>query len=64
MLKWLIVFVLCSLVFSSLRPLLARLGLGRMPGDFRLLIGGRPVLIPLGSTLCFSLAFWLLARLI
>jgi hypothetical protein len=64
MLKWLLVFVLCSLVFSSLRPLLARLGLGRMPGDFRLRINGTPVLIPLGSTLCFSLAFWLLARLL
>lgn len=64
MLKWLVVFVLCSLVFSSLRPWLARFGLGRMPGDFRIRIGNTPVLVPLGSSLCFSLAFWLLARLL
>jgi hypothetical protein len=56
--------VLCSLVFSSLRPWLARLGLGSMPGDFRIRIGNTPVLVPLGSSLCFSLAFWLLARLL
>jgi len=64
MLKWLVVFFLCSLVFSSLRPWLARVGLGRMPGDFRLRVGGREVLVPLGSSLCFSLLFWLLARLL
>ncbi|HEY4373907.1 MAG TPA: DUF2905 domain-containing protein [Burkholderiales bacterium] len=64
MLKWLLVFVICSVVFSSLRPLLARLGFGRMPGDFRFRIGETPILIPLGSCVCFSLVFWLVGRLI
>jgi hypothetical protein len=62
MLKWLVVFVLASVVFSTLTARLARFGLGRMPGDFRLRLGRHEVLVPLGSTALFMLLFWLLGH--
>ena len=64
MFKWLLVFVICCVLFSALRPWLARLGVGSMPGDFRFRLRKTEVLVPLGSTLLFSLCFWLLGRLI
>ena len=42
--------------------LLRRLGMGRMPGDWRFRIGGREVTVPLGSSLVFSLVALLVAR--
>jgi len=53
--RWLIVFVLASLVFSGLRGWLERIGLGRLPGDFTLRIFGREVYLPIASGLLFSL---------
>lgn len=64
MLKWLLVFVVFSVLFSAVRPWLARLGVGSMPGDFRFRLRKREVLVPLGSTLFFTLCFWLAGRLI
>lgn len=64
MLKWIVVFVLASVVFSTLMARLARFGVGRMPGDFRLRLGRQEVLVPLGSTALFMLLFWLVGRLI
>jgi hypothetical protein len=64
MIKWLLVFVLCSVLFSALRPWLGRLGVGSMPGDFRLRLGKTYVLLPLGSTLFFTLLFWGIGHLI
>jgi len=64
MFKWLLVVVLCCVVFSALRPWLARFGLGRMPGDFRFRVRGTEIFLPLGSIVCFSLLFWLVGRLI
>ncbi len=64
MLKWLVVFIVCSVVFSAVRPWLARLGVGNMPGDFRFRLGKTRVLVPLGSTIFFSACFWLLGRFV
>ena len=64
MFKWLLVFIVCSFAFSALRPWLSKLGVGSMPGDFRLRIRQTEVLIPLGSTLFFSLCFWVVGKLI
>lgn len=64
MLKWLLVFVVCSVLFSALRPWLKRLGVGSMPGDLRFRLGKTDVLVPLGSTLFFTLLFWAIGRLL
>jgi len=64
MFKWLLVFIVCSVVFSALRPWLSKLGVGNMPGDFRLRVRQTTVLIPLGSMLFYSLCFWGLGKLV
>lgn len=54
MLKWLIAVILALVLFSALGPLLARLGLGRLPGDVRVTVGGRTWHLPIASTLIAS----------
>ncbi len=53
--RWLIVFVVAFLIFNGLRGWLERMGLGRLPGDFLLRIGGREVYLPLASSVVLSL---------
>ena len=64
MLKWLLVFFLACVVFSTVIPRLARFGIGRMPGDFRFRIGKTEIPVPFGSTLLFAFCFWILGRFI
>lgn len=54
MLRWMLVIVLALLVFSWLRPLLLRLGLGRLPGDLHFRAGGRDWFLPIATTLLLS----------
>lgn len=63
MLKWLITVTLALALFSGLMPLLRRLGLGRLPGDFDFRLFGRRWTIPLMSTILLSLLAMGLARL-
>ena len=53
--RWLIVFVVVFLIFNGLRGWLERVGLGRLPGDFSLRVGGRDVYLPLASSVVLSL---------
>jgi hypothetical protein len=53
--RWLIVFLLACLLFNGLKVWLARIGLGRLPGDFTLRFAGREWFVPLASSLLFSL---------
>lgn len=55
MIRWLIVMFVALLVFNGLRPWLDKLGLGRLPGDFRFRLGGRDWDLPLAS--CVLLSF-------
>jgi hypothetical protein len=64
MLKWLLVTVLALVVFTGLRPLLGRLGVGRLPGDLRFRVGGRDWSLPIASTIVLSLIAAGLARLL
>jgi len=64
MLRWLIIFLLASLVFSGLRGWLERIGLGRLPGDFRLRWRGREIYLPLASSLVLSLLGLLIGQLL
>ena len=63
MLKWLLVIVVGIVVLSLATPLLSRYGLGRLPGDIVVRWRGRPVRIPITSTILLSLALTLLGRL-
>ncbi|GAA4425648.1 DUF2905 family protein [Acidovorax lacteus] len=62
MLRWLIVVFLALLFISWIKPWLLRLGLGRLPGDFRFRWRGREWDIPLTSTLLLSFVLSLVVR--
>ncbi len=64
MVKWLIVVVLAVIVLGLLGPRLARLGLGRLPGDLRFRKNGRDYFLPITSTIVLSLLLTLIARVI
>ena len=64
MLKWLLVLVVGVVVLSLLTPFLSRYGLGRLPGDIVVRWRGRPVRIPITTTVLLSLALTLLGRLV
>ena len=52
--RWLIVFLLACVLFSGLKAWFARIGLGRLPGDFSFRLGGREWFVPLASSLLLS----------
>ncbi len=54
MIRWLIVVFLALVLISGLSPWLQRMGLGRLPGDFRFRLFGREWFIPLASTVLLS----------
>ncbi len=64
MLKWLLTLFVALLVLSVVAPGLARVGLGRLPGDLRIPLRGRVVYVPFTSTVLLSLLLYLLGRII
>ena len=64
MIRWLIVVFLALLIFSGLRPWLEKLGMGKLPGDFRFRLFGREWFIPLTSSVVLSLLAMLVAKLL
>ena len=64
MIRWMLVIFLALLLISGATPLLRKLGLGRLPGDFHFRAFGREWFIPLASTVLLSLLASLIGRLI
>ena len=64
MIKWLIAVVVALVLFAGLTPLLRRLGVGRLPGDFRFRLRGRDYSLPVASTVLLSLLVMLVARFV
>jgi len=64
MLKWLLTTVVALILLTGLMPLLARFGLGRLPGDVVVRVRGRDVYLPFTTTIVCSALLALLARLI
>ena len=64
MIKWLLVLVVGIVVISLATPWLSRYGLGRLPGDLVVKFRGRPVYLPITTTLLLSLILTLIARVI
>lgn len=54
MIRWVIVVFLALVLINGVTPWLRKLGLGRLPGDFRFRLFGRDWDIPLTSTLLLS----------
>ena len=58
--RWLVIFFVTLILFSGLGPRVRKIGLGRLPGDFRLRFAGREYYLPLASSLALSfVAIWL-----
>ena len=52
--RWLLVFLLAFVLFNGLTAWLRRIGLGRLPGDFRFRWRGREFHVPLASSIVLS----------
>jgi hypothetical protein len=52
--RWFLVFLLACLLFNVLQGWLAKVGLGRLPGDFRFRAGGREWFVPLTSSVVLT----------
>jgi hypothetical protein len=64
MLKWLLTLLIVLVILAFATPALGRLGLGRLPGDFRIPVRGRVYYVPFASTLVFCALMWLIGKLI
>jgi hypothetical protein len=62
--KWILLVAIAAIVLGLLTPYLARLGLGRLPGDIRFKKKGRDYYLPITSTVLLSLLLTVLARII
>ena len=64
MLRWLLVVFLALLLFNALGPWLQRMGIGKLPGDFRFKAGGREWYLPLATTVVLSLLAGLIGKVV
>ena len=62
--RWLLVFLLACLLFNVLQGWLAKIGLGRLPGDFRFRAGGREWFVPFASSIVLTILAALIGLLI
>jgi len=62
--RWLIVIFLALLIFGGLHRWLEKIGLGRLPGDFRFRLFGREFFVPLTSSVLLSFVAMVLAKLV
>jgi len=53
--RWLLVFLLACLLFNVLQGWMAKIGLGKLPGDFRFRLGGREWFVPLTSSIVLTM---------
>ena len=64
MIRWLIVILLVLMIFSGLHRWLEKLGLGRLPGDFRFKLFGREFFVPIASSVLLSVLAMLVGLLV
>jgi len=64
MIRWVAVIFIGLFVFYALLPGLARLGVGRLPGDIRFRMFGITFCLPFGSTVLWSAMAFLIAEVV
>jgi hypothetical protein len=62
--RFIITLFLALIVLTALQPWLHKLGIGRLPGDFRFRIGKREFLLPFTSTLILTVLMFLIGRML
>lgn len=60
--RFVITLFIGLVVLAALQPWLQKLGLGRLPGDFRFRLGKREFPVPLASTLVLTVLLALIGR--
>jgi hypothetical protein len=64
MLRWIVLLVITLVVFDALQPWLARIGLGRLPGDLHFKFAGRTRVLPIGSAVLITVIGWVIGKLV
>ncbi len=64
MIRWLIVIFLALLIFGGLHRWLEKIGLGKLPGDFRFQLFGKEFFVPLTSSVLLSFLAMLIAQFV
>jgi hypothetical protein len=64
MIRWVLVVFLVLLLIQGVTPWLAKLGFGRLPGDFRFTLFGKEFFIPITTTLILSMVCAFIARVL
>lgn len=64
MIKWLLTLFIALAVLTALSPWLARLGIGRLPGDVTVRVKGRDYYLPFTTTIVLSVALALLTKVL
>lgn len=64
MIRWMLVIFLALILISWVSPLLGKLGVGKLPGDFRFKLFGREWFVPLTSTVLLSMVAGLIAKFV
>lgn len=62
MFRWFLTIFIVLIVFSAALPWLEKLGVGRLPGDVRLRLFGKNILLPFASTILLSTIVFLVGR--
>jgi hypothetical protein len=63
-LKWFLALFILLVVIGAAGNWLGRIGIGRLPGDFRFTVFGRQIFLPFTSTIVLSLLVLAIQRLI
>lgn len=64
MIRYLLLILLVLMVFGGLHRWLQKIGLGRLPGDFRFKLFGREFFIPLASSVLLSFVALAISKLV
>ena len=64
MFRWLLVVFIVLVLFNGIAPWLQRIGLGRLPGDFKFRAFGREWFIPIATTLLLSFVASIVSKVI
>ncbi len=63
MIRWLLAIFVAVIVFSILLPGLEKIGIGRLPGDVRITVFGKTLLLPFASTLLIAFVVFILVKI-
>jgi hypothetical protein len=64
MLKWMLAIFILLVVIGFAGNWLSKIGIGRLPGDFRFKVFGKQIFLPFTSTVALSLMLWGIQKLI